>query len=111
MNRDTIKKVADWLGTLGSHDIYAAKACAEDFTKTTGEQPCWPVHSAAETRRAITKRGLGGTLDSNASDSAYGYEIAEALAEKYANRFRSGMMGRGSLFRDCFTALEKAATA
>jgi hypothetical protein len=108
MNTTAREKVAAWLETLGSHDIYDANAMAEDFSKETGEQPCWTVHTAQQTRKAIRERGLGGTLTDTSKPLAYGYEVASALAYKYANQFRSGMVGRGSMFRDCLAALKGA---
>lgn len=98
--------ISQWLTDLGSHEIYIAKAIGDDFTKWTGEIPCWKTHSAESTKRAIANRGLGGTL-TTPDKNAWGYEIAFALASKYAD-FRSIKNGRGSMFHDCLDALEKA---
>jgi len=100
------QKVSEWLGWLGSHDIYDAKAIGEDFKDKTGQEPCWHVWSAKEVRQAIKKRGLGGNFHGNAPAVA-GFEIAEALAMKFAD-FRSPCMGRGSIFSDCVEAIKKA---
>jgi hypothetical protein len=102
-----MQKISEWLNECGSHDIYHADKIGEDFTECTGEQPCWPVHSRKQTAAAIEARGLGGNLKEEDVPLCYGYEMAEALAYKIA-KFQSNKMGRGSLFRDCVSALAKA---
>lgn len=103
-----MKKISEWLSEHGSHDIYAAEAVAESFKTETGVEPCWPTHTVHATRAAIARRGLGGDCKGEGKQlTAYGYEIAASLALKHAN-FRSQMMGRGSLFRDCIAALAEA---
>lgn len=103
-------RVSQWLIDLGSHEIYIADNIGEDFTKWTGEPVCWPIHTPESTRAAIDRRGLGGSVNVKHEREllAYGYEIARALAHKYANGFDSIKMGRGSEFRDCLAALEAA---
>lgn len=101
-------KVSEWLAECGSHDIYNAAQIAQDFTERTGEAPCWATHTVAATAQAMKARGLGGTLRGKPQDvTAWGYEIAGALARKYAN-FTSEKMGRGFLFFDCLEALRRA---
>lgn len=99
--------ISQWLTDLGSHEIYYAESIGKDFTNWTGEAPCWPIHNAEQTRDAINARGLGGSYEGS-SDAAYGYEIARALAAKYAGGFDSPAMGRGTEFRHCLEAIEKA---
>lgn len=59
--------ISQWLTDLGSHEIYIADTIGEDFTRWTGELPCWPIHTAKTTRQAIRTRGLGGTLETEAN--------------------------------------------
>ena len=100
-------KISAWLGALDSHDIYTAAPLGEDFIRKTGLQPCWPVHTYEDTQAAIERRGLGGFQNSNKRDNAWGWEIALALAQKYAN-YSSHKLGRGFIFRDCLEALVRA---
>lgn len=76
------KKVHAWLADLDSHEIYNAVGCAEDFRAATGREPCWPTHSVARTKADIEARGFGGEVSGQDHDLvAYGWEIAEALAD------------------------------
>ena len=102
----TKKSVSKFLSSLNSHEIYDSEGLAKDFTMETGEQPCWPVHTVQETKKAISERGLGGRVNGNNGGCCYGWEVAAALAQKYAE-YRSSKMGRGFLFNDCLTALQK----
>lgn len=99
-------KVSEWLSGLNSHTIYDAKTLADDFKKNTGQQPCWWTPTAAEVRRMIKQRGIGGICRGNAP-CANGYDVAAALAERFAGH-HSRMQGRGFLFFDCLEALQKA---
>ena len=104
------QKISAWLcESVSSHGIYKHKPLAEDFKKCTGEEACWPTHSAEETIADVRGAKAGGSLTMEDAEfpSAYGYEIASALARKYAN-FRSTKMGRGFLFDDCVGALMRA---
>mgnify|MGYP001579348289 CR=1 FL=1 len=103
-------KIHEWLQDFDSHGIYDAQHCAEDFRAQTGQEPCWPTRSHAATRRMIVARGLGGNLAvDHGHDLANGYEIAEALAERYAKSTAHLVFeGRGSRFRAAFDALRKA---
>lgn len=65
------KKISEFLSTLDSHGIYDADALAEDFTKQTGEQPCWNTSTVAQTRKAIAGRGLGGHVAGTAKQTVY----------------------------------------
>jgi len=98
-------KISDYIKDLDSHDIYSHEDLAAEFTEQTGIEPCWPTHSPEATVEAINNRGLGGVLaKSPAKKLAYGYQIAEALAKKYAN-FTSNKEVRGFRFRECVNAL------
>lgn len=99
------KKLSEWLSELGSHEIYASDSLGLNFTEETGEPVCWHDSTPKEMRARIEARGLGGHLDGNAPAIA-GYEIAEALAQKYA-KYLSPAMGRGRRFWDCVEALKK----
>lgn len=98
-------KVSEWINGISSHEIYDSSKLAKSFTAKTGQQPCWPEHSTRETASAIRARGLGGNLDKKEVANAYGWEIAEALAEKFAAWPGTFQQGRGSRFRSAVAAL------
>lgn len=111
MSDEQKQKISDWLSRLSSHDIYDHKALCESFVEKTGQAPQWPSYSRAATRQAIKNRGLGGELrDGAASDEmAYGYVVAESLADHYAPGVNDcTAMGRGTRFRAAVGALRKA---
>ena len=97
-------KVSEFLNDLNSHGIYANAALADDFRKSTGMEPCWPVHSAQATAQAIAARGLGGEVNGN-GEVAWGYEVAGALADKYGSQEFTQFSGRGSQFREALRRL------
>ncbi len=104
-------KITEFLKILDSHGIYRADALAAEFTKKTGKKPCWPVHTAADAAAAIQARQLGGRLDSKDSQDklAYGYEIAESLANLYgANDNTRRYPGRTTRFRDAIERMARA---
>ena len=102
-------KISDYVSQLHSHDIVDSTSYGEDFKKETGFDPAWPEHSVQETVNAIKGRGLGGELNTDRDyRCAYGWEIAEGLAGKYANYGGSWKSGRGFRFRDALDALRKA---
>ena len=103
-------KVSEWLETIDSHGIYEAAPCAADFTKETGKLPCWPTFTVAQTITAIKKRGIGGSVNGKPNERvAYGYEIANALAENLAaTSSHRKYSGRGSQFRAAVEALKNA---
>jgi hypothetical protein len=103
------QKIHKWLSGPDGHGIYDAAALADDFKKETGLESCWPVHTARYTAKAIMKRGLGGRLDLDASgNAAWGWEIADALADKYGHESRHGQfMGRGSVFHAALDSLKE----
>lgn len=107
-----MKKISQWLvDNIGSHEICDDATMRKSFEKETGKKAAWLAHSVAETRRAISGRGLGGSVSDNDNKPVcYGYEIAASLAQVYANGFRSSMSGRGSMFRDCLEAIQQAET-
>lgn len=92
-----------FLESYGSHDIYLAEPVARRFLVYTGRKAPWTPTSAAEIRRQIAARGLGGSYEGNAPGVA-GFVMAEACAHEFA-RFHSLKMGRGSAFRECIEAL------
>lgn len=104
-------KISDWLSERDGHTIYDSKGLGAKFKELTGYDPAWPEHSQAATVQAIKARGLGGELDSNPENKAlaYGWEIAEGLASRYAPGVEiSPKFGRGSRFRAAVEALRKA---
>lgn len=106
-----MKKVHEWLADLDSHGIYNAQGAAEDFRKDTGQEPCWPTHSVARAKADIEARGVGGYVAGPDSELvAYGWEIAEALADKFAPGKSAHRMyyGRSRRFRAALEALKGA---
>lgn len=107
VSKDTLSKIIAWLEDRDSHTIYKEPATFEKFTSQTGEPHCWPIHSVNSTRLAIANDPRGGSVEGGGEDQcSYGYEIAYALAEKYAG-FRSEKIGRGFMFYDCLDALDQ----
>ena len=107
MKRDG--KIAGFVAELDSHEIYNHDDIAAGFKKATGLEPCWPVHSAKRAEADIHKRGVRGWVKNGLKRVAYGYEVAEALAEGFTastdhRRFR----GLGSRFRAALKALKDA---
>lgn len=102
-----MKKIHEWLSELDSHSIYDAKQIKENFKKETGTEPCWGHHSASTIRAMIEHRGLGGEFSGD-EPAISGYEIAEALAEKYGDTSFAMYHGRGSRFRAALESIEKA---
>jgi hypothetical protein len=105
----TKQKVSEFLGGLDPWGIYTHEDMAADFKEKTGLEADWPSYSVRETARAITERGLGGTLGNPGEGKhlAYGYTTAVHLAEKLVPGFRSTKMGRGSAFHEAVAALVK----
>ncbi len=104
-------KVSEFLKELDSHGIYKADTLAAEFTEKTGKTPCWPVHRAADAAAAIQTRRLGGQLGSNDPQEklAYGYEIAEALANLYGAKDNTRQYpGRATRFRDAIERIVRA---
>lgn len=105
-----MKTISEFLGDLEAHQIFDAAGLAQDFTQATGVEPCWPTHSLQETKAAIVDRGLGGSIPAAvAGPCAYGWEVAEALADKYGTHqaYRT-KMGRGTRFNLALDSLQKA---
>lgn len=106
------QSISTWLDeSINSHGIYDAKGVAAEFKLKTGLDACWPTQSVRDTQQQIDERGVGGHVDGNAGDMvARGFDIAEALAEKYAAKHCSHRMysGRGRRFAAAVEALRKA---
>lgn len=102
-------KISEWLlANVDSHDILEHEGAAKDFTKATGLQPCWPVHSRQTTIDTMARRGVGGHISEGLGANAWGYEVAEALAKKYAPGYRCTKLGRGYVYREALEALRAA---
>ncbi len=104
------KKISEFLSaSIGPWDICEATGLAANFEAETGEKPCWPAHTKADTLQAMDERGLGGSLKAEDDTMmAWGWEVAEALATKHVPGYRRTMIGRGSAFREAQEALENA---
>lgn len=112
--------ISEWLNAnLDSHGIYDASTIAADFLAATvstlaaKDQPavaCWPTHTTKATAAMIADRGLGGEV--HGTDAvAYGYEIAESLAERYVpngKKLHRQLSGRGFRFRAAVSELVAA---
>lgn len=102
----TYNKPTELLADIDSHGIYDAKMlerCNFDTSKV-------PTFTVPQTIKSIKARGLGGELSpAHTKDTRliYGWTTAEALASSYIS-FSSTAFGRGTVFRQCFTALKGA---
>jgi len=98
--------VADWLSELDSHSIYDSGALELELAeKVLGVPTNWPSQTQPAVKRAMDRRGLGGTIaPDDGKRLATGHEIAEFLAVELAG-FRSRCHGRGSIHRSCIAAL------
>jgi hypothetical protein len=103
-------KISEWLEQFDSHDIIASQEAKDDFQKETGKAPVWPEYSRKQIRQAIADRGLGGhvTVGPMQTKMANLWEVAEALATRYANFGGSPYEGRGRRFRAAIEALRLA---
>lgn len=105
-------KPSEWLYEyVDSHGIYSSPGLARSLQEHCGIEPApWPVHSTEETRRAIKARSLGGHVkDGPPGGTAWGWEIAEALAVKLLpGGYQRAYYGRGTRFRSAFIALREA---
>lgn len=104
---------SEWLGNLDTHSIYASANLRQSFKRRTGKDaPRWPEYTPEQSNEAIDNRGLGGQYV-KATDplGANGWEIAEAIAYKFAREQAEAQpvpMGRGFRFRAAVDALRKA---
>jgi hypothetical protein len=99
-------KPTDLLNVIGSHEIVNATILGEcDF-----DTSCVPTYTVEQTARWIEARGVGGHVHGEPDDMLiWGWTAAEALSEAYVGEGAPGyVQGRGSIFRACKDALEKA---
>ena len=102
-----MQQPSEFLAELDSHGIYDAEHLAEDWRKNTGLEPCWPTHSVAATQATIEGRGLGGQV-SGEGKTAWGYEVAEAVALELCGDTGYPYHGRGSRHREAIRMLVAA---
>lgn len=123
MTKDQIKGLAEWLDGIDSHGVYTESLLHElekfgitlfhdakghallstDGGKTSIEAP---VRTTAQTRTAMRKRGLGGSLDPKAGSNVSGFELADSLCELLKLKSAGGFYsGRGRRFRACVDAI------
>lgn len=102
-------KISTWLNKKDSHGIYGGGVIADFAAKCKRTAP-WRTHINTETVAALKARGLGGTFESSPDNvTCYGWEMAEACAEKFALNFDHGAyFGRGTRFRCAVAALKAA---
>lgn len=103
-------KVSDWLSaTVDSHDILEHDGLAKDFHEKTGFGAVWPAHTVEGTRRAIERRGVGGHVNGEPAQlMAWGYEVAQSLAQHHAPGYTCTKMGRGFIFHEALDAIKRA---
>ena len=101
-------KISEWLLQIDSHAICGSQDAKDDFQKETGQCPTWPEHTREQTARGIKERGLGGSVMVGPSRTmmCFGWEMAEALARKYAEFGGSCYEGRGRRFWAAIEALQ-----
>lgn len=104
-----MKKVSEWLSELGTHQILDCEAAKIDFTKDTGEPPCW---GDGYTRKAMQKqiddRGKGGSLKESDCRLIGSCDVAHALYCKYAgDEVAADKYGMGSQFREYLGAISR----
>lgn len=106
------QKVHEWLSEIASHGIYEYTEMMADFEECTGhEPPDIPKHSVPGTMAAIQERGVGGNYSGDTTDTvAWGWEISEALADRFVpGKSKRGMYtGRGRRFDADVDALREA---
>jgi hypothetical protein len=107
------KKVSEFAESLDSHSVYDHNTLAQEFKDECGAAPGWRTKSAAEVRKEMKKRGLGGWLEGIPTQrTVSGVEVVEWLARKYvptADFSRlTKLMGLGSRFREALRILKEA---
>lgn len=100
-------KISEWLAAnVDSHSVYKDEEVKSSFEEQTGRKACWPSHSNSVVRNEV---GNAGYVLPGTSCVAYGYEIAEALARKYATQFPMPcLMGKGFKFQAAVVCLTRA---
>jgi hypothetical protein len=101
------ERPSELLADMHSHGITNAEILSECSFDTSAI----PTFTADETVQKIQDRGLGGELDIEAHSQQliYGWTTASALARQFLSEDPgAAYMGRGSSFRACVSALEKA---
>jgi len=85
-------------------------ACAIGLGTTSHGYELLPIYRPDEQRAAIARRGLGGFLAPDAGLTFNGWEAAETLARACGLGSPGAIVGgRGSKWRLCLAALERAA--
>jgi hypothetical protein len=103
-----IMKPSEFLKRYEGHGIYNHEKLSQKFKELVGDDPCWPTHTVKETSDSIEGDYRGGHVEGKPEQLVvYGYELADAIAKRYAN-YSSWKMGRGSAYRDCQEQLAKA---
>src|SRR3990167_9008764 len=106
--------IAEWVQILNSHNIYNHEELAVDFKKETGHEPCWKYYLAYEAGNGYDHRLSYLNEGINLNEKLVSvFEIAEALADKYASHTKSfkalgQLFGRRSRHRMAIKALEEA---
>ena len=111
MTNNSMKTVSAWLNKLGTHTILDCAAAKADFTKETGEQPCWSDgYSRPEMAKQIKARGKGGSLNKEFSGKLIGsLDVALSCYNTYAgDEVADSKFGMGSQFREYVNAIARA---
>lgn len=126
INKKLCADLAKFLVELDSHGIYAVDGLGKDIAAQVPEVSynpklhtvkfgdivaAFPVSTSEETRQAIEVRGVGGWLkDTPSTWLVSGWDVAITLCQLAGVGDPSGIVeGRGSKFRLCVEALERAA--
>lgn len=105
-----MKKVSEWLKELDGHAIYDYQGLAKNLKDETGSAM---RIGDGETIEQVNQsfghfKGVVEKIRGNGKERVItGYEVATELAKDLAS-FRSPCIGRGSVFRTCVDAIERA---
>jgi hypothetical protein len=99
-------KPSELLRAIDSHDLVHS----ERLRQCNFDTECISLITGADAVREIEERGLGGWFNGNPDDWFFrGWSAATDLAYKYLGEDPGAKyQGRGSRFRACLEALEKA---
>lgn len=104
-------KPSEWSASLDAWTIYGAESLGERFARETGLQPCWPTTTVAAVNATLGQtKGVTERVKGPPDEAlALGYDVADALADKYALGIaRPPQFGRGSRFDAAVRALREA---
>ena len=107
-----MKKLSAWLSDFDGHTALCVELAKPEFEKETGVE--WPVYCTGTKAKVLLREGkknYKGLQVWNGDPEHHvlgGWQLASALADKYAKCFSAHSIGRGSAFAECVDALRKA---